>query len=199
MVPRVAQRFTRFKMGWFWGDSNDGDKDKSQDPLKNLDPSLREFLKKESPVKYDSTKSADTTVSSQAKSPELTSTNTTEDPTKPSVPSQSLYQDGRYAHLWKTYQPQAEVEQAAKSDAEKIQDVIEGYKYRKAEIGRAALENCALEQWDVNECFRSGGWQARLTMCREENRKLERCYTMQGVSLNAPGMRSSNFNGYRNS
>ncbi|TEY78364.1 hypothetical protein BOTCAL_0049g00040 [Botryotinia calthae] len=178
-------------MGWFWGDSNDGDKDKSQDPLKNLDPSLREFLKKESPIKYDSTKSADTTVSSQAKSPELTSTSTTDDPTKPSVPSQSLYQDGRYAHLWKTYQPQAEVEQAAKSDAEKIQDVIEGYKYRKAEIGRAALENCALEQWDVNECFRSGGWQARLTMCREENRKLERCYTMQGKFLKALGYLST--------
>ncbi|KAF7893137.1 uncharacterized protein EAF02_000675 [Botrytis sinoallii] len=178
-------------MGWFWGDSNDGDKDKSQDPLKNLDPSLREFLKKESPVKYDSTKSADTTVSSQTKTPELTSTSTTEDPTKPSVPSQSLYQDGRYAHLWKTYQPQAEVEQAAKSDAEKIQDVIDGYKYRKAEIGRAALENCALEQWDVNECFRSGGWQARLTMCREENRKLERCYTMQGKFLKALGYLST--------
>ncbi|KAF7938305.1 hypothetical protein BELL_0048g00160 [Botrytis elliptica] len=178
-------------MGWFWGDSNDGDKDKSQDPLKNLDPSLREFLKKESPVKYDSTKSADTTVSSQTKTPELTSTSTTEDSTKPSVPSQSLYQDGRYAHLWKTYQPQAEVEQAAKSDAEKIQDVIDGYKYRKAEIGRAALENCALEQWDVNECFRSGGWQARLTMCREENRKLERCYTMQGKFLKALGYLST--------
>ncbi|KAF7906600.1 hypothetical protein EAF00_000879 [Botryotinia globosa] len=178
-------------MGWFWGDSNDGDKDKSQDPLKNLDPSLREFLKKESPVKYDSTKSADTTGSSQTKTPEPTSTNTIEDPTKPSVPSQSLYQDGRYAHLWKTYQPQAEVEQAAKSDAEKIQDVIEGYKYRKAEIGRAALENCALEQWDVNECFRSGGWQARLTMCREENRKLERCYTMQGKFLKALGYLST--------
>ncbi|KAF7894435.1 uncharacterized protein EAF01_009886 [Botrytis porri] len=178
-------------MGWFWGDSNDGDKDKSQDPLKNLDPSLREFLKKESPVKYDSTKSADTTVSSQTKTPEPTLTSTTEDPTKPSVPSQSLYPDGRYAHLWKTYQPQAEVEQAAKSDAEKIQDVIEGYKYRKAEIGRAALENCALEQWDVNECFRSGGWQARLTMCRQQNRKLERCYTMQGKFLKALGYLST--------
>ncbi|KAF7958984.1 hypothetical protein EAE96_002504 [Botrytis aclada] len=178
-------------MGWFWGDSNDGDKDKSQDPLKNLDPSLREFLKKESPVKYDSTNSADTTVPSQTKTPEPTLTSTTEDPTKPVVPSQSLYPDGRYAHLWKTYQPQAEVEQAAKSDAEKIQDVIEGYKYRKAEIGRAALENCALEQWDVNECFRSGGWQARLTMCREQNRKLERCYTMQGKFLKALGYLST--------
>ncbi|KAB8302137.1 hypothetical protein EYC80_005585 [Monilinia laxa] len=179
-------------MGWFWGDSNDGDKDKSQDPLKDLDPSLREFLKKESPVKYDSTNPTDTATSSQTKSTESNSANaTTEDPTKHNVPSQSLYQDGRYAHLWKTYQPQAEVEQAAKSDAEKIQDVIEGYKYRKAEIGRAALENCALEQWDVNECFRSGGWQARLTMCREENRKLERCYTMQGKFLKALGYLST--------
>ncbi|ESZ97440.1 hypothetical protein SBOR_2129 [Sclerotinia borealis F-4128] len=181
-------------MGWFWGDSNDGDKDnKSQDPLKNLDPSLREFLKKESPVKYGSTEPTDTTTaSSQPKLTESKPTNTaTEDPTKPIVPSQSLYPDGRYAHLWKSYQPQTEVEQEAKSDAEKIQDVIDGYKYRKAEIGRAALENCALEQWDVNECFRSGGWQARLTMCRTENRKLERCYTMQGKFLKALGYLST--------
>lgn len=172
-------------MGWFWGNSNDGDKDKSQDPLKNLDPSLREFLRKESPVKYGSADSAESKAS-QNKSASKSTNTTTEDPTKPCVPSRSLYQDGRYAHLWKTYQPQAEIEQQAKSDAEKIQDVIEGYKFRKAEIGRAALENCALEQWDVNECFRSGGWQARLTMCREENRKLERCYMMQGVRSGTP-------------
>ena len=71
-----------------------------------------------------------------------------------------------------TYQPQNQVEAEGKSDQEKINDVLEGYNYRKAEIGRAALENCALEQWDVNECFRSGGWHSRLTMCRAENKKL---------------------------
>ena len=98
-----------------------------------------------------------------------------------SVPAESLFPDGRYAHLWKTYQSKSEIENANKSDQEKISDVLEGFKYRKAEIGRAALENCALEQWDVNDCFKNGGWGSRLTMCRDENRKLERCYMMQAV------------------
>lgn len=68
-----------------------------------------------------------------------------------------------------------------KSDQEKINDVLEGYNQRKANIGRAALENCALEQDAVNECFRSGGVKARLTMCRAENRQLDRCYVVQAV------------------
>jgi len=41
-------------MGWFWGSSSSGDGNKSQDPLRGLDPSLRDFLAKESPVKYSS-------------------------------------------------------------------------------------------------------------------------------------------------
>jgi hypothetical protein len=176
-------------MGWLWGASDGDDKKKNEDPLKNLDPGLKEFLAKESPVKYESVKPTDTPVqgSSTSTSPPVTNATSTtsanDDSAQSSVPAQSLYKDGRYAHLWKTYQPQIEIETAAKSDSEKIQDVIDGYNYRKAQIGRAALENCALEQCDVNECFRSGGWQARLTMCREQNKKLERCYTMQGVSL----------------
>jgi hypothetical protein len=174
-------------MGWFWGapDSNDGSK--SQDPLRDLDPSLRDFLAKESPVKYSSNPPA---------SPETAPTPTPLSSNKPAAPvhseekdaesngpAESLFKDGRYAHLWKTYQSQAETEAAGKSDQEKINDVLEGYKYRKAEIGRAALENCALEQWQVNECFRNGGWASRLTMCRTENRELERCFLMQSVYL----------------
>jgi hypothetical protein len=62
-----------------------------------------------------------------------------------------------------------------------VNDVLEGYKQRRAEIGRAALENCALEQGDVNECFKNGAWAERLALCRAQNRKLERCYLMQSV------------------
>jgi len=195
-------------MGWFWGSSaSDGD-DKSNDPLRNLDPSLREFLKKESPVKYDASNPpaptqtpAPVTTTPQpterllskppttsSSSPETSSEDTS---SEPKVPPQSLYKDGRYAHLWKTYQSQHDVESSSKSDQEKIDDVLEGYKYRKAEIGRAALENCALEQWEVNDCFRNGGWASRLTMCRKENRELERCYTMQGKFLKALGYLST--------
>lgn len=73
------------------------------------------------------------------------------------------------------------MEDEAKSDQEKLIDVLEGYKQRKAEVARAALENCALEQGEVSECFKTGGWMKRMTMCREENRGFERCYVMQSV------------------
>lgn len=178
-------------MGWFWGSSNDDDGNKSQDPLRDLDPSLREFLAKESPVKYSpsnppSTSPAPATrqPSQTAQAPGIKASNSapaSDAPKENKVPAQSLYQDGRYADLWKTYQSQSETEAAGKSDQEKINDVLEGYKYRKAEIGRAALENCALEQWDVNECFRSISWSRTLNMCRAENKKFERCYLMQSV------------------
>ncbi|KAH7360238.1 hypothetical protein BKA65DRAFT_181044 [Rhexocercosporidium sp. MPI-PUGE-AT-0058] len=195
-------------MGWFWGSSSPSDDDdKAKDPLRNLDPSLREFLKKESPVKYEASNPPNTTQSQRpvasTSQPQLSERLPSKPPTAPSttpsseteneskVPAQSLYQDGRYAHLWKTYQSQNDIESANKSDQEKIDDVLEGYKYRKAEIGRAALENCALEQWEVNDCFRNGGWTSRLTMCKDENRELQRCYTMQGKFLKALGYLST--------
>jgi hypothetical protein len=183
-------------MGWFWGSSDDNKNDKSRDPLRDLDPSLRDFLKKESPVKYSPSNPPLTpqpsTTPLAISTPAPQSKVSNDAPNSPEdaenkVPSESLFKDGRYAHLWKTYQPQSEIDAEGKSDQEKIQDVLEGYKYRKAEIGRAALENCALEQWDVNECFRTGGWASRMTMCRAENRQLERCYMMQSVRLGPIG------------
>lgn len=174
-------------MGWFWGpaDNDGGKKSQSQDPLRNLDPSLRDFLAKESPIRYDTKpptpppSAPSTAIKPPAPTPVA---NPAANGDTPKAPPQSLYQDGRYAHLWKTYQSQSDVESESKSDQEKINDVLEGYKQRKAEIGRAALENCALEQWQVNECFQNGGWSSRLTLCRTENRELERCYMMQAVS-----------------
>jgi hypothetical protein len=181
-------------MGWFWGSSDDKDGNKSQDPLRDLDPSLREFLAKESPVKYSSSNPPSTAPAPTSPPPLQTAQVPESKPSNPvpesearkanKVPAQSLYQDGRYADLWKTYQSQSETEAAGKSDQEKINDVLEGYKYRKAEIGRAALENCALEQWDVNECFRTVSWSRTLNMCRTENKKFERCYLMQSVCSN---------------
>jgi hypothetical protein len=167
-------------MGWLWGSSGSDD-GKSQDPLRNLDPSLRDFLAKESPVKYSSTNPPSTAQVPTTPQPSATKSGTDENATKPPIPT--AFPDGRYADLWKSYRPLQETEAEAKSDQEKINDILEGYNHRKAHIGRAALENCALEQWDVNECFTSGGWQARMTMCRAENRKFERCYMMQSVCI----------------
>ncbi|OBT98655.1 hypothetical protein VE01_03652 [Pseudogymnoascus verrucosus] len=177
-------------MGWFWGATAD-DKKSSTDPLRDLDPSLQAFLKKESPVQYSPTTPPPTQPQAQQQPTEPTSTtSSSEPPADPAAPP-TLFKDNRYAHLWKTYTPQSAIEAATKSDSEKIADVLEGYKYRKAEIGRAALENCALEQWEVNECFSNGGVKARLTMCRTENKSLERCVEMQQKFLKALGYLST--------
>ncbi|CZT49631.1 uncharacterized protein RSE6_10509 [Rhynchosporium secalis] len=199
-------------MGWLWGSSDPADDDnKNKDPLRGLDPSLRDFLKKESPVKYEtatsqshpapiptpqpkdslSPKTQTTSSQSTSTSTSKTSSSSPEAANETQVPSQSLYKDGRYAHLWKTYESQYEVENANKTDQEKINDVLEGYKYRKHEIGKAALENCALEQLEVNYCFKNGSWGSRMTMCRKENREFERCYTMQAKFLKALGYLST--------
>ena len=170
-------------MGWFWGSSDDSDGGK-KDAFQDLDPSLRDFLKKESPVKYEPAPAKPSPPPVVVQQPKQPHNDTNPDgSTKPKVPAQSLFPDGRYAEYWASNRPQADIEAEVKTDQEKIADVIEGYKYRKSEIGRAALENCALEQWEVSECFKSGGWASRMTMCRVENRKFDRCFMMQSVTL----------------
>lgn len=186
-------------MGWFSGwfsDNNSPQNANNNDPLRNLDPSLREFLDKESPAKYEASPppppppQPQHRPSTQAKpTPQQPSSTTAEEERldtstpRPSVPPESLFPDGRYAHLWKTYKPRAEVENALKSDQEKLMDLLEGYQSRKARIGKAAMENCALEQEAMSDCYRHGGWKQTMTMCRKENKAFERCYTMQAVRL----------------
>ncbi|KAI4166819.1 MAG: hypothetical protein LQ343_007720 [Gyalolechia ehrenbergii] len=175
--------------GWL-GNSNP-DSNTKNDPLRDLDPSLREFLEKESPVKYE------TSPPPPPPAPQIepstaaqTSTGTSAENT-PSVPPESLFQDGRYAHLWKTYKPRAEVENTYKSEQEKLMDLLEGYQSRKARIGKAALENCAEEQEAMSDCYRNGSWKSKMTMCRPENKAFERCYTMQARFLKALGYLSA--------
>lgn len=166
-------------MGWLdslWSSS------KSDDPLGKLDPKLREYLEKESPIKYGSSAS---NTSNQKQTPtELEATRQAfaeSDRKESAVPSESLYQDGRYAHLWKNYKPLAQVEAETKSDHEKLMDVLDGFKDRKEQIGRAALENCALEQSDWRSCMSNPSVTERLTLCRTQVKKFEKCYTQQTV------------------
>ncbi|KAL8866834.1 MAG: hypothetical protein Q9174_006051, partial [Haloplaca sp. 1 TL-2023] len=165
--------------GWFGGSSASSS---NNDPLRDLDPSLRDFLEKESPVKYQTSAPppppppAGPEPSVASESAEIDNASNT---SKPAVPPESLFQDGRYAHLWATYKPRAELEGAMKSDQEKLMDVLEGYKARKAMIGKAALENCTLEQAAVNDCYKKGTWGDTMTMCRTENQSFTRCYAMQ--------------------
>jgi len=188
-------------MGWLWGSAKDENLASSgTDPLKDLDPSLREFLQKESPVKYKPSEAplpAPSTTTLQPPSPAYSeaSTQTSQtpitDPAIPAITSKSAYPDGRYAHLWPTYTPLSDIEDATKTDQEKLLDVLNGYKERKAQIGRAAIENCAEEQWAVSECYRSGRITDRLRLCHAENRSFERCYNMQARFLKALGYLSA--------
>ncbi|KAK8064886.1 hypothetical protein PG994_007524 [Apiospora phragmitis] len=182
-------------MGWWdslWPSKN-------EDPLHKLDPKLREYLERESPVKYGSQEQqARDTGAASAKRPSYvdsavppSSAQSTEEQAKPTIPKESEFQDGRYAHLWKTYRPLAEIGAETKSDQEKIMDVLQGYKERKAQIGRAALENCALEQVDWRECMNNPSWSERMTMCRTQVRKFEKCYNTQTRLLKALGYLST--------
>lgn len=149
--------------------------EKSGDPFDKLDPSLREFLAKESPVKYSAPKVEPSTQAS----PTADNKPGTTDENR--VPSASLYQDGRYAHLWKTYKPLSQVEDEGSSDHDKLMNVLEGYKERKNAISKASMENCALQQEEWINCMKNGSWQDQLQMCRHQVRRYERCYTMQAV------------------
>ena len=196
-------------MGWFW-DSNSSTDGSTGDAYSKLDPALRDFLDKESPLKYHdpqprpqprqpppSSDAAPSTYRTQLglNVPGLSQEHQNSVPRddRPAVPAESLFQDGRYAHLWKDYRPQAELEAASRSDQDKLADVVEAYRDRKAAIGRAAVENCVMEQLDVQECFQSGSWKKMMGMCRTENRAFNRCYVMQSRFLKALGYLSSQY------
>ncbi|KAI6366736.1 hypothetical protein MCOR25_005101 [Pyricularia grisea] len=191
-------------MGWY--ESIFGGK--AADPLEKLDPKLREFLDKESPVKLQKAQEeerqrreqqqkqeADAKAAAAAQKTDSQSSSSTSSSAaadKPNVvPKESLYQDGRYAHLWKNYRPLDEIESESKTDHEKLQDVLEAYKSRKEQIGRAALENCALEQFEWRDCMNNGSWEAKLTMCSKKVKKFERCYSMQARLLKTLGYLST--------
>lgn len=59
--------------------------------------------------------------------------------------------------------------------------MLDGYKQRKAQIGRAAVENCVEEHMAIDDCYDNGSYARTMAMCRPENRAFERCYTMQSV------------------
>lgn len=170
-------------MGWPWDPKPSPQQSPSTDPLRDLDPTLRAFLSTSTPSSAPTPPTPPT--------PALSETDPT--PVTPSsgAPPQSLYPDGRFADLWSTYRPLHEIQSEHQTDQEKLLEVLEGYKERKAEIGRIALENCVMEQSAVDECFRGGGWAKRMGMCSEEQRGFERCFLMQSVCSFPPPPLSS--------
>lgn len=174
-------------MGWWdslWASSSSGD-----DPLRKLDPKLREFLERESPIKYSAAQAPKDPAEEKRKKEsairedeERQKQQQQQKQQQELAPRESQFQDGRYAHLWKTYRPLADIEAETKSDHERLMDVLEGYKERKNQIGRAALENCAIEQLDWRQCMANPSFTERMTMCRDQIKKFEKCYMTQTVS-----------------
>ncbi|RDA91975.1 hypothetical protein CP533_1359 [Ophiocordyceps camponoti-saundersi (nom. inval.)] len=170
-------------MGWLSSIFGSGS---GSDPVEKLDPKLRAFLERESPVKYEPKKPSPPT-SASAQPPATPAPTKEPKPEERLVPSASLYQDGRYAHLWKNYQPLSQQESENATDHDRMAAVLEGYKDRKAALAAAALENCALQQEEWIECMKSGSWEDRFQMCRHQVRRFERCYMMQSRFLRAMG------------
>lgn len=166
-------------MGWFWGFGSNGD------PSKKLSPELQEYLQKERPAEYIPTSSSQPSKESRnfPQTESLSSSAANSENTKPSVPPASLFQDGRYAHLWQTYKPLVEQETDERNAAERV---VKKHKEHRSSINGAALENCAVEQEALSTCFQKGDWwsvvKARASMCATQNRQFSRCYTMQAVS-----------------
>ncbi|KAF1838729.1 hypothetical protein BDW02DRAFT_336296 [Decorospora gaudefroyi] len=169
-------------MGWIWGSNNSAN---GQD---QLDPSLRDFLRKEAPTGPKPTLPA---APKEKEPPTEAPTTSQQAPTeaqKPLVPPQSQFQDGRYADLWKSYTPQTVLEDRGKTEQDRLRDLVDAFNDKKASIGRAATENCAVEYMAQFECFRNPStWWSRGTMCVAETRKFNRCQELQSKFLKALG------------
>lgn len=190
-------------MGWFWDtNSSNGSPD---DAYSKLDAGLKDFLDKGTPPPQSSSspppsqevqrsaEGASTTYRSQL-GIKVNNAATPDSATSASaVPRESLYQDGRYAHLWKGYRSLESVETSQKSDQDRLADVVDTYRDRKAAIGRAALENCVMQQLAEKECYAHGGFRKMMGMCRAENKEFNRCYVMQSRFLKALGYLSSQY------
>jgi hypothetical protein len=158
-----------------------------------LDDDLKQFLKDQQPRPYvpaessvDASKLEEAPIaSSQPPASVLTSTLSPED--RP-LPKESLFQDGRYKHIWKTYIPQDELEAATATPVERV---MAAKKDRNRTIHKAALENCAFEEEMQQDCFKGGSLtdrvRGRVTMCNQETKAFNRCYQLQAKFLQALG------------
>jgi hypothetical protein len=161
----------------------------SDDPTDKLDPELRKFLQREAPKPAPPPKpqrDSYSTIDPREKESRSPQPQETSDGA-PIVPQQSLFPDGRYAHIWKTYKPDGPSARAAQSDAEILSNLVGGYEWRKKEISKVALENCAFEAIAESDCFVNGGWTSKLFLCRDQTKALDRCTTLQQKFLHALG------------
>ena len=175
------------KMSWFWG----GGSKKDDDPTQSLNPELKQFLKDQQPRPYAPTERTTPEPAKPNRDPIVLPDTNLEDEHRP-LPQESLFQDGRYKHLWNTYVPQDNVTAATSTTVERI---VSAKKDRKQLISRAAFENCAFEEELAKTCWTKGTKAERAralaTMCNKEQKNFNRCFTLQSKFMVALGYLTS--------
>ncbi|QIW97988.1 hypothetical protein AMS68_003506 [Peltaster fructicola] len=185
-------------MNWLWSSSKS-----TKDATSELDSGLRDFLKEETartqadtkPTKQSAAhRPANVPSREYASQLGLDSPGQDQDrnasslePQQPIVPEESQFQDGRYAHLWKTYRSEEQLAKAGMTDQDRLGDILHNIKDRKAAIGRAAIENCVVEQLEQHMCYVKGSYYDLATFCSEPSKRFNRCYEMQARFLKALG------------
>lgn len=174
-------------MSWFWGD-----KKKDEDPTKSLDSGLKQFLDSQQPRPYAPPEKPVRKDASKIEKTEPVKPRAELPPEERPLPKESLFQDGRYKDLWKTYIPQSELPDVSSNPAQRVMDAK---KDRKATLTQAALENCAFEEELKRNCFREGDilnkLRARMTLCNRETKAFNRCFQLQAKFLQALGYQGS--------
>ncbi|EXJ96461.1 hypothetical protein A1O1_01587 [Capronia coronata CBS 617.96] len=177
-------------MGWFWGE-----KSSQNDPAKSLDDDLKQFLKDQQPRPYVPAELPKPVEQPASKPPEQALPDTNKSFEDRPLPKESLFQDGRYKDIWKTYVPQNDIAVASTTPVERV---LAARKDRRQSIHKAALENCAFEEELQQDCFKTGPLskkiKGRMTMCHEETKAFNRCYTLQAKFLQALGYMTSSTN-----
>lgn len=171
-------------MSWFWGKST-----KDADPTKSLDRDLKEFLDSQQPRPYVTVDEAkqNQVGGGSSESIEKPKTRAELPPEDRPLPKESLFQDGRYKELWKSYVPQSEIQvESTSNPAQRVMDVK---KDRKASLTQVALENCAFEEELKRNCLTQSNSlaaiRARMTMCGKETKAFNRCFQLQVKLLQA--------------
>lgn len=175
-------------MSWIWGSKKQDD-----DPTKSLDSDLKQFLKAQTSSRHqrDHQPNAQLSAAPTVQPASIASQTQPDLPPAPEerpLPKESLFQDGRYKDLWKTYEPLNAIEAPTQTPADRV---IEAKKERKTSLSQAALENCAFEEELKRDCYHYGDtWnrlRARATLCNRETKAFNRCFQLQAKFLQALG------------
>lgn len=175
-------------MSWFWGSKPST----QEDPTKSLDKDLKQFLDEQQPKRYVTADEQNPRTTPKVEAPLNPPPTATAGQTDSGVPKESLFPDGRYKDIWKTYVPQQAIVEATTTPLDRISSAK---KDRKASLHQAAMENCAFEEEMKRNCFEAGDTidqlRARLTMCGRETRAFNRCFQLQAKFMQALGYQGS--------